>query len=108
MSRFPRPLSFAALFVLALPPVLGLSACHSGAPRGAQQPGAAMSFDRRQADMLLAALADAPTHGFRPGSFGESGLAERLKRGDAAAPAQLHSAVIAYARALHGQAIPPG
>jgi murein L,D-transpeptidase YcbB/YkuD len=105
MSRFPRPLTFVALFALALPSAFGLSACDSGQPGGTQQ--RAVRLNRSHTALLLAALADAPTHGFRPGAFGETGLAERLKGGDAAASSQLRAAIIAYAGALHGQAISP-
>lgn len=54
---------------------------------------------------MLAALADAPSHGFRPGAFGETGLADRLETNEAAR-GQLRSAILAYATALHGRSIP--
>lgn len=105
MFRYSRPLTFAAFVALAIPPTLTLSACNPGQSGAGQQQHAA--FKRNETQALLAALADAPTHGFRPGAFGETGLADRLKSGDAAASGQLRAAIIAYAKALHGQSISP-
>ncbi|HEX7742656.1 MAG TPA: hypothetical protein VF442_09530, partial [Sphingobium sp.] len=83
---------------------LALSACDRGV--SAAISGSAASLNPAQVNLLLATLDQAPTHGFQPGAFGELGLAERLKEPDSAARAQLRLAVLAYARALHGQAIP--
>ena len=67
--------------------------------------GTAASLNDEQADLLRDALADAPSHGFRAGAFGETGLGGR-STDDKATRAQLLQATLAYARALHGQAIP--
>lgn len=67
--------------------------------------GTAASLNDEQADLLRDALAEAPSHGFRPGAFGETGLAQRSTE-DRTVRAQLLEATLAYARALHGQAIP--
>ena len=73
---------------------------------GQQASGSMASLKGSQVELLLEALEQAPSHGFRPGAFGETGLAERLKGRDRQARAQLVQSVLAYARALHGQAIP--
>jgi murein L,D-transpeptidase YcbB/YkuD len=73
---------------------------------GSASSGAAAALKRDQVALLLAALEQAPSHGFRPGAFGETGLAERLKTGGRPARGELRAAVLAYARALHGQVIP--
>lgn len=91
----------AALLVTSAAP---LSGCDR--TQGEASSGAARALTDDQAKVLLAALAEAPSHGFRPGAFGEQGLAARLKRHDAAARVQLRQAALAYARALHGHAIP--
>lgn len=98
-SFSPR-LLFPLLLATSIP--LGLCACDRVAP------GASQTADRlqpRETRLLLLALEEAPTHGFRPGTFGELGLAQRLKNGDASAPGALRRAVLAYAVALHGRAI---
>jgi len=103
----PTPLSYSPRFLVALllassiPLISGVSACDrppASAPGGA-------AIRSRDSRLLLEALEQAPTHGFRRGAFGEIGLAERLKRGDPSASADLRRAVIAYARALRGHAI---
>src|SRR5215213_6853981 len=68
--------------------------------------GSIASLKGGQVDLMLEALEQAPSHGFRPGAFGETGLAERLKGRDRQARAQLVQAIVAYADALHGHAIP--
>jgi murein L,D-transpeptidase YcbB/YkuD len=73
---------------------------------GSTSSGAAPALKHDQIDLLLGALAEAPSHGFQPGAFGELGLAEQLKDRQASARERLRTAALAYARALHGQAIP--
>jgi murein L,D-transpeptidase YcbB/YkuD len=68
--------------------------------------GSAAALKDDQITLLLAALAEAPSHGFQPGAFGELGLAGQLKDHEAGARQRLRAAVLAYARALHGEAIP--
>jgi murein L,D-transpeptidase YcbB/YkuD len=80
---------------------LGLAACQQAPPSSS---GSASSLRDDQIELMLAALSEAPSHGFRPGAFGEVGLADRLKTGGAARE-QLRSAVLAYAAAMHGHAI---
>ena len=103
----PRLSSIALKGVLAALLVTsagGLSGCDR--PQSQASSGAARALTDEQAKVLLAALAEAPSHGFRSGAFGEQGLAERLKTHDAGARVQLRAAALAYARALHGRAIP--
>jgi len=68
--------------------------------------GSAASLKDAQIEVLLDALAEAPSHGFQPGAFGELDLAQRLQEDERPAREQLRQAVLAFARALHGQAIP--
>jgi murein L,D-transpeptidase YcbB/YkuD len=92
------------LAAFAAVPAAGLTACDVF--REGASSGAAADLKRGQIRTLLAALAEAPSHGFQPGAFGEAGLAERLDKGDRAARVQLRQAALDYARALHGRAIP--
>ena len=96
----------AALAALAIAASTSLPACDRLG--GSASSGAAADLKAGQIRVLLEALSEAPSHGFQPGAFGEVGLAERLDEGDRAARVQLRQAVLAYARALHGQAIPRG
>lgn len=73
---------------------------------GSASSGAAAALKEDQVDLLLAALAEAPSQGFQPGAFGELGLARQLKDHEGPARERLRTAVLDYARALHGQAIP--
>jgi murein L,D-transpeptidase YcbB/YkuD len=100
-----RHLFRSTLAALAIIACAGLPACDR-LGGGAQSSGAAADLKSGQVRALLAALAEAPSHGFQPGAFGETGLAERIDRGDRTARVQLRQAALAYARALHGQAIP--
>lgn len=104
MRRSRNPLVQGALAVALLSTAALLPACNQA--HGPVSSGAARDLTQDQVKVLLAALAQAPSHGFAPGTFGETGLAQRLKGHDAAAQAQLRQAVLAYARALHGEAIP--
>jgi murein L,D-transpeptidase YcbB/YkuD len=77
--------------------LLALAACGQGGGR----PGRPGEIGDRQADVLIKALQDAPSHGFLPSAFGgpdafQDGLGRR----------RLRAAVAAYARAMHGLAIP--
>ncbi|HKP78206.1 MAG TPA: hypothetical protein VJU34_03690, partial [Phenylobacterium sp.] len=73
---------------------------------GSASSGTAASLNGEQVDLLLAALAEAPSHGFQPGAFGEAGLARQLKDHQGPGRERLRAAVLAFARALHGQTIP--
>lgn len=103
MPQIPRRDVLAALATL---PLGGLAACDR--LPGAASSGAAADLKPGQVKVLLAALEQAPSHGFQPGMFGERRLAERLDAGDRAARVQLRQAVLDYARALHGRTIPKG
>lgn len=96
----------SALAALAITASAALPACDRLG--GSVSSGAAADLTRSQVRILLDALSEAPSHGFQPGAFGEAGLADRLDDGDHAVRAQLRRAVLAYARALHGQAIARG
>jgi len=72
----------------------------------ARASGSAASLNEAQVQLLLDALEEAPSHGFQPDAFGEQAIAERLKTDEPAGRAALRAAVLAYARALHGRAIP--
>jgi murein L,D-transpeptidase YcbB/YkuD len=106
----PRPCSrfaHAAVAALLLSSSLALPACTD---RGvsARVSGAPASLNPAQTRLMLKTLDDAASHGFQPGAFGGPRLAERLAAGDRAARADLRKAVLAYAEALHGHAIPKG
>jgi len=104
MPRFP--VSFPRLVLAA---VLATSAGTMPACDrlpGAASSGRAADLKPGQVRVLLEALSEAPSHGFQPGAFGEKALEERLDDGDRAARIQLREAALAYARALHGHAIP--
>lgn len=104
MPRLPSIALKGVLAALLVTSAGGLSGCDR--PQSQASSGAARALTDEQAKVLLAALAEAPSHGFRPGAFGEQGLAERLKTHDAGARVHLRAAALAYARALHGRAIP--
>jgi murein L,D-transpeptidase YcbB/YkuD len=105
MPRTHTRLLRSALAALAVTSAsVGVAACDRLG--SAASSGAAADLKAGQARVLLAALDEAPSHGFQPGAFGERGLAERIDDGDRAARVQLRQAALAYARALHGRAIP--
>lgn len=104
MARTHTRLLRSALAALVVASTGGLAACDRLG--GAASSGAAADLTAGQVRVLLDALADAPSHGFLPGAFGERGLAERIDNGDRAARVQLRQAALAYAQALHGRAIP--
>jgi murein L,D-transpeptidase YcbB/YkuD len=92
MTRFW--LTFSALAATAT-----LSACEKPAPPG--------TISGSDVDYALNVLARAPEQGFAPNAFGEQTLAKvDPKRDHARRDALLHSAIIAYANAEHGLAIP--
>src|SRR5690242_5171335 len=77
----------------------GLVACHKPPPPGAISGG--------DVDYALKVLARAPEQGFSPNAFGEQALAKLDPARDRARRDELlHQALIAYARAEHGLAIP--
>jgi len=93
MTRFW--LTFSALLATT-----ALNAC--GKP--ATPPGA---ISRGDVDYALNVLARAPEQGFAPNAFGEQALAKvDAKRDPAQRDQLLHAAIIAYANAEHGLAIP--
>jgi murein L,D-transpeptidase YcbB/YkuD len=94
--------AFAVLLVTSA----GVLPAACSRPHGEASSGAARDLTDEQAKVLLAALAQAPSHGFQPGAFGELGLADPVKAGKAAAMVRLRQAALAYAKALHGHAIP--
>jgi len=104
MPRFPASLPRLVLAAVLATSAIAAPACDL--LPGAASSGRAADLKPGQVRVLLNALAEAPRHGFQPGAFGEQGLAERLNDGDRAARVQLRQAALAYARALHGQAIP--
>src|SRR5437762_13395089 len=79
---------------------LALAGCHKPAPPGA--------IDAGETDYALKVLANAPAEGFAPEAFGARRLAElgRDKSRRAERDTALHAAILAYARAEHGLAIP--
>jgi murein L,D-transpeptidase YcbB/YkuD len=105
LSSSSRLFRAAAASLLIAGGAAALPACTS---RDVSAPvsGAPGSFNAAQVDVMLHTLADAPSHGFQPGAFGGPRLAERVRSGDRAAQAELRRAVLAYAAALHGLAIP--
>ena len=104
MARTHTRLLRSALAALVVASAGGLAACDRLG--GAASSGAAADLTAGQVRVLLDALADAPSHGFLPGAFGERGLAEHIDNGDRAARVQLRQAALVYAQALHGRAIP--
>lgn len=105
MSRSVRSRFLCSAFGAALvASTLAIPACDRLS--GSASSGTAASLKEDQVELLLAALAQAPTHGFQPGAFGELGLARQLKDGNRSARERLRAAALAYARALHGQSIP--
>jgi len=98
VRRFHRlaPLLCAAAAAIAL------SACQRPAPDGAIGGG--------DVQAALDTLAAAPSQGFTPGEFGEVRLAalgrSKSPQDLAARNRELHAALIAYARAEHGQSLP--
>lgn len=95
----------AALAVLLATSSLALPAC-SGQDASAPVSGAAASLNSGHVELMLEALESAPSHGFKAGAFGGPGLAERVEAEGRAAKPQVRQAVLDYARALHGHAIP--
>ncbi len=61
---------------------------------------------KRQIQLLAAALADAPSHGFDRDEFASAETIDLIQSGDARSWPLLKAAVIAYARAQRGQRIP--
>lgn len=100
-SRLAR----SAVVVLLLAAGAGLPACEWQTV-STEASGSAASLNDAHVGALMDALAEASSHGFRPGAFGEQGLAEALRRDEPQARARLREAVLAYASALHGRAIP--
>ena len=100
MSRLVSRVFAAALLAGALP----LVGC--GANPSARVSGEAGSLNRAQVELFMAALKEAPSHGFRPGAFGEARLAEQLERDPRGSRAAVRQAMVRYANALHGHAIP--
>lgn len=92
--------------------VLPLAACGPGGGAVGQAPAttAAGQLQPAQVDLMLRTLAEAPTHGFRPGAFAPAGLDAQLKSSDPAerrsGEARLRAGVVAYARAQHGLGLP--
>jgi murein L,D-transpeptidase YcbB/YkuD len=95
----------AALAVLLAASSLGLQACSRGGV-DAQVSGEARSLNAAQVDLMLKTLAQAPSHGFQPTAFAAPGLAERARNGGQAGKAEVRRAILEYARAMHGHAIP--
>jgi murein L,D-transpeptidase YcbB/YkuD len=60
----------------------------------------------RQMQLLMRALADAPSHGFDRSEFAPADLDDLVQSGDPDAWPRLSAAVVAYARAQRGQRIP--
>ncbi len=77
-----------------------LSACKAPSPQGVLE----ASFRQDQIDLMVKTLAEAPSHGFRPGAFGATPAGVRA--GDAEAVARLHASIVRYALAQHGLSIP--
>ena len=89
--------------------VLAGSAALTAAAIAPRALSAARTFTAAQTDVLVKALADAPSHGFRKGEFVPPELADAMKAqtlNTAAAQAMLKGAVLAYARAQRGQRVP--
>lgn len=104
-QRTRSPFAAAALAALLAGGSLALPAC-SGADVSAPVSGEPGSLNAAQVDLMLQALSEAPSHGFRAEAFGGPKLAERVESGDRAARAELRQATLDYARALHGHALP--
>lgn len=64
------------------------------------------SLGRRDARHALKVLEQAPEHGFAPGAFNVEAIRAAIDRKDPKASAMLREAVIDYAQAQHGRAIP--
>lgn len=101
MSRRIAPLFVAVLMAGSAP----LVACSSADP-AAKVSGAPTSLNAAQTALFVEALKAAPSHGFRPGAFGETGLEARMKADPRGARVAARTAILAYAQALHGHAIP--
>src|SRR4051812_30668609 len=89
-----RPLKLAAL-ALACAGALGLTACQ-------QRDG---GFSRGDAELALQTLKAAPQHGFSPDQFDAPRIERLLASDEAKGDQALRAALVAYARAQHGQTI---
>lgn len=95
----------AALALLLATSSLTLPAC-AGRDASAKVSGEAASLNAGHLDLMAETLAQAPSHGFEPEAFGGAALIRRAEEGDPAARAQVRQAVLDYARALRGGAVP--
>jgi murein L,D-transpeptidase YcbB/YkuD len=101
-----RDLLAAGTWALAL--FGGLAACERGRP--ASEATQVVALTEAQTAAALKALAEAPSHGFPAGAFPTQGLEDALRssgQGErATGQRRLASLLVAYARAMHGLAIP--
>jgi murein L,D-transpeptidase YcbB/YkuD len=97
------------VFLLILSVVM-LIACGEPPGPAAPAPPPAPTLRPDQADLMIKALEEAPSHGFRPGAFPTADIAGQIHSPDPAEQAKADQTLIArtlvYARALHGLAIP--
>ena len=73
-------------------------------PARAEEPAGPLSA--RQVELMLKTLSAAPSHGFGREEFASADLAQRVSSGDPDARGELRAAILAYARAQHGQRLP--
>jgi murein L,D-transpeptidase YcbB/YkuD len=105
MVAFPSPgvSRRRLLSLLALPAALPAACGRSSDPSARAAPTPALRGD--QVELLLQALAGAPSHGFLPAAFPVQDVAAGSRSGDATAQRTLFDRASAYAGALHGHAI---
>jgi murein L,D-transpeptidase YcbB/YkuD len=105
-GRARRSLLAGAMLALAL--CGGLAGCERSRP--APEAAQVVTLTKAQAGVALKALAEAPSQGFPAGAFPTDGLEDALRSAGpgerAAAQRRLAALLVAYARAMHGLAIP--
>ena len=102
-----RLMACAAACIASLAVTAPLAGCDSLMHRGDASAGALQASEE---ELIVKALAEAPTHGFGPDRFSTAAIEADLKSGDrakaAAAEKKLVDLTLAYARAQHGLGIP--
>jgi murein L,D-transpeptidase YcbB/YkuD len=108
LARFRFQFPAVALAVAAL--AFSIMNCHGSPPHTQASAEATPTLTASDESLILETLAASPDHGFRVNAFAPADLADRVRSTDPAVrtPAEqaLVQAVLAYARAQHGQGIP--